>query len=54
LKALEVELIGISFSWEIGKGYYVSFPSNQAETKAILKSFDVFLKIILLKKLVII
>ena len=42
LKALEVELIGISFSWEIGKGYYVSFPSNQAETKAILEEFRCF------------
>jgi DNA polymerase-1 len=42
LKALEVELIGISFSWEIGKGYYVSFPANQAETKAILEEFRCF------------
>ena len=42
LKALEVELIGISFSWEIGKGYYVSFPSNQVETKAILEEFRCF------------
>ena len=42
LKALEVELIGISFSWEIGKGYYVSFPANQNETKAILEEFRCF------------
>ena len=42
LKALEVELIGISFSYEIGKGYYVSFPENQEETKAILEEFRVF------------
>ena len=42
LKALEVELIGISFSWEIGKGYYVSFPANQSETKAILEEFRCF------------
>jgi len=39
LKALEVELIGIAFSWEKGKGYYVSFPENQEETKAILEEF---------------
>ena len=32
LKALEVELIGIAFSYEVGKGYYVSFPENQEET----------------------
>ena len=42
LKALEVELIGIAFSWEIGKGYYVSFPEDQAETKAILEEFREF------------
>ena len=42
LKALEVELIGISFSWETGKGYYVSFPENQTETKTILEEFRCF------------
>jgi len=42
LKALEVELIGIAFSWEIGKGYYVSFPEDQAETQAILEEFRPF------------
>ncbi|MCH3883378.1 DNA polymerase I [Tenacibaculum aquimarinum] len=42
LKALEVELIGIAFSFEVGKGYYVSFPEDQAETKAILEEFRTF------------
>ena len=42
LKALEVELIGISFSWETGKGYYVSFPKDQTETKTILEEFRCF------------
>ena len=42
LKALEVELIGIAFSFEIGKGYYVSFPENQEETKEILEEFRPF------------
>ena len=42
LKALEVELIGIAFSWEVGKGYYVSFPEDQEETKAILEEFRPF------------
>ena len=43
LKALEVELIGIAFSWEIGKGYYVSFPEDASETKLILEEFkDIF------------
>ena len=42
LKALEVELIGIAFSFEIGKGYYVSFPEDQDETAAILEEFRPF------------
>jgi DNA polymerase-1 len=42
LKALEVELIGIAFSYEIGKGYYVSFPENQEETSLILEEFRPF------------
>ncbi|NVJ89021.1 MAG: DNA polymerase I [Flavobacteriaceae bacterium] len=42
LKALEVELIGIAFSWEKGKGYYVGFPENQEETKTILEEFRPF------------
>ncbi len=42
LKALEVELIGLSFSWETGKGYYVSFPENQDETQEIIEEFVPF------------
>jgi DNA polymerase-1 len=42
LKALEVELIGIAFSYEAGKGYYVSFPEDQDETKTILEEFRPF------------
>ncbi|WP_299105082.1 DNA polymerase I [uncultured Tenacibaculum sp.] len=42
LKALEVELIGIAFSWEEGKGYYVAFPENQEETQEIVEEFRPF------------
>jgi DNA polymerase-1 len=42
LKALEVELIGIAFSFEAGKGYYVSFPEDQEETETILEEFRPF------------
>lgn len=42
LKALEVELIGISFSWETSKGYYVSFPKDQTKTATILEEFRAF------------
>ncbi|CAL2083064.1 DNA polymerase I [Tenacibaculum sp. 190524A02b] len=42
LKALEVELIGIAFSWETGKGYYVAFPEDQEETQQIINEFIPF------------
>lgn len=42
LKALEVELIGIAFSFEAGKGYYVSFPEDQEETRLLLEEFRPF------------
>lgn len=42
LKALEVELIGIAFSWEKGKGYYVTFPKNQKEAQNVLEEFSPF------------
>ena len=42
LKALEVELIGIAFSFEVGKGYYVSCPEDQKETSQILEEFRPF------------
>ncbi|MFD0992588.1 DNA polymerase I [Tenacibaculum geojense] len=51
LKALEVELIGIAFSWENNKGYYVSFPENQNETKEILEEFRPFFESETIKKI---
>ncbi|MEQ3500858.1 DNA polymerase I [Tenacibaculum sp. SSH1-16] len=51
LKALEVELIGIAFSWEAGKGYYVSFPEDQEETKVILEEFHPFFEAVNIEKI---
>jgi DNA polymerase-1 len=42
IKALQAELVGISFSWEKGKGYYVVFPVNQEETQQMLNEFKPF------------
>jgi len=42
LKALEVELIGIAFSWEKGKGFYLSLPEDQEETQQIVNEFKPF------------
>ena len=51
LKALEVELIGIAFSFEAGKGYYVSFPEDQEETKTILEEFRTFFEASAIEKI---
>ncbi|MHC9089270.1 DNA polymerase I [Tenacibaculum sp. IMCC1] len=51
LKALEVELIGIAFSWEAGKGYYVSFPEDQEQTKVILEEFRPFFEAEIIEKI---
>ena len=42
LKALEVELIGIAFSYEVGKGYYVSFPEDQEEVQKLIEQVRPF------------
>lgn len=42
LDALSAELVGISFSYEIGKGYYVSFPQDFQEAKELVEEFRAF------------
>jgi len=37
LDALHAELVGIAFSYEKGKGFYVPFPDNQEEAKTLLE-----------------
>jgi DNA polymerase-1 len=37
LDALHAELVGISFSYEKGKGFYVPFPENQEEAKKLME-----------------
>lgn len=39
LVALDAELVGIAFSYEVGKGFYVTFPDDFEETKAIIQEF---------------
>ncbi len=34
-----VDLVGLSFSFEVGKGYYIPTPQNRAETLSILEEF---------------
>lgn len=42
LDPLSAELVGISFSFEAGKGYYVPFPGDFAEAKLIIEEFRPF------------
>lgn len=42
LDALHAELVGISFSYEKGKGFYVPFPENQEEAQTLIEKFIPF------------
>jgi DNA polymerase-1 len=42
LDALHAELVGISFSYEKGKAYYVPFPENQEEAQTLIDKFIPF------------
>lgn len=42
LDALTAELVGISFSFEQGKGYYIPFPESFEEAKSIIEEFKPF------------
>ncbi len=42
LNPLEAELVGIAFSWEIGKGYYLPFPENREEAQVLIEQLRPF------------
>lgn len=42
LNPLTANLVGISFSWEVGKGYYIPIPENQNEAAEILAQLKPF------------
>jgi DNA polymerase I len=42
IDALNAELVGMSFSFEKGKGFYIPFPENQEEAKALLDKLKPF------------
>ncbi len=42
LKALEADLVGIAFSWEQKKGYYVAIPEDKGEAQQILEELRPF------------
>jgi len=42
LDALSAELVGISFSYEVGKGYYIPFPNDFQEAKNLMEELKPF------------
>ena len=42
LNPIIAELVGISFSWEIGKGFYVPFPENRDEAQELIEQLRPF------------
>lgn len=42
LNPLEAELVGIAFSWETGKGYYLPFPEDQEEAQKLIEELRPF------------
>lgn len=42
LNPLVAELVGISFSWEVGKGFYLPFPEDKTEAQAIIEALRPF------------
>ena len=42
LNPIEAELVGIAFSWEAGKGYYLPFPEDREEAQALIEEVRPF------------
>ncbi|MFD2696943.1 DNA polymerase I [Mesonia sediminis] len=42
LNTFEAELVGIAFSWNKNKGYYLPFPEDRQEANALLDQLEVF------------
>ena len=42
LDPLEATLVGLAFSWEVHKGFYISLPEDQEETSEILSELKAF------------
>ncbi|MCL4124205.1 UNVERIFIED_CONTAM: hypothetical protein GTU68_004229 [Idotea baltica] len=42
LNPITAELVGIAFSWEVGKGFYLPFPKNKDEAQALIEQLRPF------------
>ncbi|MDG2372223.1 MAG: DNA polymerase I [Flavobacteriaceae bacterium] len=48
---LNAELVGISFSWEIGKGYFLYIPENRNDANKVLAKFKIFFEHLQIQKI---
>ena len=51
LNALKADLVGIAFSWERGTGYYLPFPENKNQCKALIFKLKPFFESEKIKKI---
>ena len=51
LDALHAELVGISFSFEKGKGFYIPFPENQTEAQSLIEKLVPFFENVTIEKI---
>ncbi|MDO5972470.1 DNA polymerase I [Flavivirga aquimarina] len=42
LNPITAELVGIAFSWEVGKGFYLPFPEDKTETQKLIEQLRPF------------
>ncbi|WP_323027197.1 DNA polymerase I [Gelidibacter japonicus] len=42
LDPITAQLVGIAFSWEVGKGFYIPFPENQEEAQTLIEELRPF------------
>ncbi|MGI9546802.1 MAG: DNA polymerase I [Flavobacteriaceae bacterium] len=51
INPIEAELVGIAFSWEAGKGYYIPIPKEIDETERILEELRPFFESVSIEKI---
>jgi len=51
LDPLKAELVGVSFSWEIGKGYFLVIPENRNDANEVLAKFKIFFEHLQIQKI---
>ncbi len=51
LNPITAELVGIAFSWEIGKGFYLPFPDNRDEAQELIEQLRPFFESEIIQKI---